>query len=76
MMIGTVVLDPEEDGAEITVLIEEEIEADVQVEETNTIVKIQTFILVVIVEEVEIEMYIEMIEIIIIQVIEMNITEA
>lgn len=75
-MIGTVVLDPEEDGAEITVLIEEEIEADVQVEETNTIVKIQTFILVVIVEEVEIEMYIEMIEIIIIQVIEMNITEA
>jgi hypothetical protein len=76
MMIGTVVLDPEEDGAEITVLIEEEIEADVQVVETNTIVKIQTFILVVIVEEVEIEMYIEMIEIIIIQVIEMNITEA
>lgn len=75
-MIGTVVLDPEEDGAEITVLIEEEIEADVQVVETNTIVKIQTFILVVIVEEVEIEMYIEMIEIIIIQVIEMNITEA
>lgn len=75
-MIGTVVLDPEEDGAEITVLIEEEIEADVQVEETNIIVKTQTFILVVIVEEVEIEMYIEMIEIIIIQVIEMNITEA
>lgn len=76
MMIGTVVPGPEEDGAEITVLTEEEKETGVQVVEMNIIVKTQTFIVVVIVEEVEIDMHIEMIEIIIIQVIEMNITKA